>query len=722
MKFGTRDEFVDVDMAMRQRNLRRMDFRSGYPGGNSIEWRQVSNNGWNHKETVMKYKRSNACFIAALAFFPGFLAGQSDIRNTLPTGIETMRVVAGKISTPKGDPVSHASVGIQNNAAAPYRVVQTDKDGEYRADYYFREETEAIKHFTVTLMVTKKGFQPSRRYVEIPPSLKVLGIPVTLRPIMPEDANQLSQADLIKGLTSKLRQLTTSDGLAAASEKDYLRGVQDFLDRNHIERAIPVLSKVARSNPTCLRCRTMLALAELAWGDWDDARRELGESVNALIEDPKLACPEPLIAYGVLLCWDKEPDKASSYLGEALKSAPEDPLALQEYGRAQCQNMNWEVGNEFLGKALAAGAGPDARLLRAEALLWAGTPDEANAELTRYLEGREIKSLPPRVRTLAARIQDRKKDDAAFVAANAKARAKGEEAVDYINHPPQDLPDFEPAADQAPLEAILDSVGKNVAKLFASLPNISAVENVEQEKLSNKGKPGAGQKHEYRYLCLPVAERWGPVLDEYRSDAEGKQLSQPGLQEGFMLTAGFLSGPLVFHPAYQGGSSFRLLGTQKLRGHTAFVIAFAQNPARSRIFGTFQDGKDFRMIHKQGLAWVDSENFQIIRLMSDLLRPVPQAKLNKINTEINFSEVTFSVASRSFWLPGSVTVTMDWNGKGLRNRHAYSDFMVFNVDSKEKLGDLKAPANVTQETEKSVPPANTTKSVSPSKKSRAANP
>jgi hypothetical protein len=313
------------------------------------------------------------------------------------------------------------------------------------------------------------------------------------------------------------------------------------------------------------------------------------------------------------------------------------------------------------------------------------------------LEGRDPKKMPPHVRALWERIQQRKKDDAAILASNAKAIARGEMPIDYINHPPQNLPDFEPTEDQAPLNAILAAVGENVARLFDHLPNVSAEEKVHQEKLGREGKSDGALENEYRYLCLTPAERWGPSIDEYRTDSGGRKMFQSGLAEGFMLTAGFASAPLIFHPAYQSGSDFRLLGQQKVQGRNTYVVAFAQYPARSRIYGIFQEGKSIRTTFKQGLAWIDSENYQIIRLASDLLKPLSQIKLDKLTTEINFSEVPFHQAGRQFWLPNQVTVSIDWNGKVLRNKHEYSDFMLFKVDSTQRLGELKGAVQPTEE-------------------------
>jgi len=645
---------------------------------------------------------------AAFSFWPANLMAQaqgqsmSDFQTNFGVP-ETARLVAGKVYKPGGDPVVNARVEVTNNAGAPLQDLRTDNQGEFRAEYHIRGESEEIKHFVVTVKVTKKGFQEAHKFAEMEESVHSIGFAITLRPVQPEDPTLLSQADLINDVAPRLRQLGPSDGLSAKEEKDYARGMQEFLDRNHADRAVPYFAKVARLNPSCLRCRTMLALAELSWGDWDDPPHDLEQAINALIADRKLGSPEPLLTYGALVSWRHDPDKAAAYFMEALKYAPQDALAYQELGRIQCMELNWYIGSESLKKALAAGAGPEARLMRAEALVWAGTPDEATTELNLYLNGRDAKSMPPQVRAILANIQARKKDEAAFRAQSFKAQARGEKPLDYLHHPPQNLPDFEPAADQAPMEAILAAVGKNVAELVSDLPNICSVEKVQQESLNRKGKAGSVQEHKYRYLALAPDHPWGPSVNEYRADSTGTETPQLGLSDNSMLTSGFISAPLVFHPAYQSGSSFRLLGRQKVKGRNTFVIAYAQEPAKSRLSGTFQMGTGSTTTYSQGLAWIDSENYQIIRLTSDLLRPLPLIRLEKVTTEIDFSEVQFKQPTQKFWLPDAVTVTLDWNGRVYRNHHAYSDFLVSNVDSTEKIGKPKGAEKTTEVTEGSPP-------------------
>jgi hypothetical protein len=59
---------------------------------------------------------------------------------------------------------------------------------------------------------------------------------------------------------------------------------------------------------------------------------------------------------------------------------------------------------------------------------------------------------------------------------------------------------------------------------------------------------------------------------------------------------------------------------------------------------------------------------------------------------IDFKEVHFKHYPDTLWLPEQVMVTINWNGKVLRNTHAYSDFKVFNVGASEKIGKPKVAA------------------------------
>jgi tetratricopeptide (TPR) repeat protein len=618
---------------------------------------------------------SPAPLIAQTISLPGAGFNTLDIRQ-----MQNHMILAGKVTTLDGDLIRGAKVDVDSlNGLAGFRSFTTDLQGKFQTEY--RISADSIQDFSVTLTVAKKGFLKAHETINLGASPKTWNVTVTLRE-PGEDPKLLSQADLISRLAPRLKKLGASEGLSAAGEKDYARGVEEFLDRNRPDRALLPFTNVTGHDPSCLQCRTMLALAQLDSGDWDGAYRNLAQAINKILADPSVGRPEPLLALGVMESWRRQPRNAAGYFVEALKYAPQDPLALQELGRSQLLIQNWGAADQYLSKAMAAGAGPEVRLLRVEALLGEDQFHAASTEMTRYLEGRDVKKMPIQVRQLWAQIEIRKKVLAAYL----QAKPKGDAAIDYLHRPPRDLKGLEPATDQGQLDSILSAVGKTVAEFFRNFPSTSSLEQIHQEKLSRKQKRGATLDQKFRYLCFTPAKAWGPGFEEYRADLSGIQALPQGLQDGFMLTAGFASASLLFHPTYQSQAAFRYLGRQKVNGRDTYVIAFAQQPEKARLNGTFNFGEISMTTFSQGLAWVDSESYEITRLRTDLLMPLSEVKLERETTEIAFGEVHFKSIGKGFSVPRQVAVTVDWNGRHLRNEHRYSDFKLFNVEATDKPG------------------------------------
>ncbi len=616
-------------------------------------------------------------------------------------------LVAGKVKTVEGDPVRGAAVTVTptdfrahpvedpTDSFAPLTsttLLNTNAQGEFRAQ--FAMVADITPQFSAILTMKKKGFQTAHAFVDYGQSGKAWLVQVTLHELRDEDPSLLSSADLISGLASRLKQLGPGDGLSAKNEKDYARAVADFLDQHNSERAVPRLWKVAANNPSCMGCRTMLGLAELDWNDRDDARVAFTEGVNAALAHREKARPEPLVAYGTWLSWQHEPEKAEPFFREALKFSPHDVLVLQELGRALVATQQFEAANEYLKDALAAGAGTEARLLYIKSCLGVGRVEEASAEMNRLVAGRDLKKLPFRIRTVWASVQDQVKAEAIYTKPHP---LRGHELVDFLQKPPADLiRGLEPAPDQEPLSAILDGVGTKILEMAQNFPNTSSLEAIHQEKLGDKGKLRGEQNQKFRYLCLVPRWSWGPGFKEYRADLAGDQATPKGLADGFMLTKGFASAGLIFHPTFRSESTFRYLGRQSVNGRKTLVVAFAQIPGKAHLKGNFQQGHTFMTTFSQGLAWIDPGTYQIIRLHTDLLAPLHEVRLERETLNIDFNEVHFAHLKEPFWLPGQVTVTIDWNGKVLRNQHEYSDFKIFTVEASEKIMKPKNSAKASQ--------------------------
>ena len=156
-----------------------------------------------------------------------------------------------------------------------------------------------------------------------------------------------------------------------------------------------------------------------------------------------------------------------------------------------------------------------------------------------------------------------------------------------------------------------------------------------------------------------------------------------------MLTIGFTSLSLILHPAFQPFTKFRYLGTQTLLGRKTAVIAFAQTTQNISILERFTVGASSVLILQQGVAWIDAENFQILHMRTDLLKPQIELKLRRQTTEVTYDKVQLKQEAQPLWLPREVAVTVEMRDRSWHNLHRYSDFKLFRVETKDRIAAPK---------------------------------
>jgi hypothetical protein len=128
-----------------------------------------------------------------------------------------------------------------------------------------------------------------------------------------------------------------------------------------------------------------------------------------------------------------------------------------------------------------------------------------------------------------------------------------------------------------------------------------------------------------------------------------------------------------------------------LDGQEVHVLAFSQKPETARMVTRFVSDNRSALALVHGLAWVNAQTFQILRLNTLLLSPLPTVQLLNLSTNIKFHEVAFEGISAPLWLPKEVEITVNYRGRILHNKHSYSDFKLFNVESKEEGKPVYVP-------------------------------
>jgi tetratricopeptide (TPR) repeat protein len=623
--------------------------------------------------------------LTAWAQTPGSLANELHLMETHDW------VIFGRATDMKGKPLGGVIVRVDvGTGGESVRALKTDLQGEFRTQYTF--DMNLTKRLTVKLVATKPDYTEAHATTEFAGADKTSGIELILRESTP-DPDQASLDTLVGTLAPRLRQdaLKTSGARADRREKDLARGCEELIDRHNAVRAVPLLSKGVAGAPSCVECRLLLALASLEAGSWTDTMQQIEEATK-LNDAAAVKRPEPALIKGMLESWRGQASQSADSFQKALEIDPNNALALQEMGRVQVEQSNWGAADQYLERALRAGAGDEARLLRVRALLEEGDNAEAGREMDQYTSRHEVSSLSPEARTLYVQVKDRLRLERYSMAKSVLT----ESPQDLIKAMPE-LKGIRVTSDQDELAMILKNVGEGVESFFKNFPNTVSLEQVHQERLGKDGKVTRSRDQDFQYLLLARREKWGVGIEENRATPAGERAALGGYNEGMMLTAGFASVSLLFYPAYQNGAKFRYLGRQSLGGKNLYVVAFAQNPQTARTEERFSTDNASALILTQGVAWIDPTNYQIVRIRTDLLAPQPKVRLQRQTTEIQFQEVSFKEVASALWLPQEVSVTVDWRGRVYRNWHRYSDFKLFNVETKENRKPLALPGPPAQE-------------------------
>lgn len=595
-----------------------------------------------------------------------------------------MTQVTGQVTRPRGEALFGAKVELSVEGKSDGRqTLETDLQGQFSGRV---PESGKTRPFEITVIATMPGYVEARDTIEIGPDQPPSPVGLVLMKEA-EDPHLPALEALDTALLPELRAPVTGDPLTGIA-LEHFKIAERLFERNAPEDAVSALASVVRQNPGCLECRTLAGMAELHTGAWSSAASDLMRAAHASVTaETKGRIPEPFIALGELQIWRGEFSKAALSFLEALEIRPDHPLALQELGRTFLIERRPATAGRYLERALAHGGGAEAHLLLAQVMIDMNEPRKAQEQMDAFLGGGKPKDLASGPRLLWADLAKRIELESRGRAPTVVDRSVAEVAATI-----PELKSLAPATDPGALDAVLRKVGQGVQDFFRGFPNTSVQEEIEMQRLRADDKVADSLRQDFRYLLLTSAGQDSLQLSEYRADSTGTPVAPGAAGRDFMITSGFASIPLIFHPSYQIGSAFRLLGRQQIDGHDALVIAFAELPATAKMLEDFVMKDQRAVVLTQGLAWVDAASFQVLRMRTELLKPAPEIRLVAQTTDVRYGEVRFHGQAQTLWLPRSVAVTVNWNGRVYRNLHRYSDYQLFQVGTREKT---KAPKKVT---------------------------
>lgn len=230
--------------------------------------------------------------------------------------------------------------------------------------------------------------------------------------------------------------------------------------------------------------------------------------------------------------------------------------------------------------------------------------------------------------------------------------------------------------------------GQQLIELAKDVDRFTATETLVHESIDKYGMASSPEKRIFSYVAsIQEVNHHFLNVEEYRLGKDGGQAEFPG----GVATNGLPALVLIFHPFNAPDFTMSCEGLARWSGGLAWQVHFKQRPDRPNVIKRYRigvDGPSYPVALK-GRAWISADTYQIVRLETDLVAPVPQIKLVADRADVEYGPVKFAKGNVSMWLPKSADVYYDWKGKRIHRRHSFSNYMLFAVDDQQKIAAPK---------------------------------
>lgn len=243
------------------------------------------------------------------------------------------------------------------------------------------------------------------------------------------------------------------------------------------------------------------------------------------------------------------------------------------------------------------------------------------------------------------------------------------------------------------LDDVVKNAGSRVQEFVQNVDRFAATESVNHESINKRGFAASPITRKFDYLVAVQEVKPGVfTVDEYRTSTTIPSDFPDGI-----ATNGLPALVLIFHPHNAGNFSFACEGLVRWNGGLAWQVHFRQRsdkPNTLRRYRVGLQGPSYP-VDLKGRAWIAADTYQIVRMETQEIAPVPEIRLRADRTAIEYGPVHFKSHNVDMWLPQSAEVFVDWRGRRFHRRHSFSKYLLFSVEHKEQISQPKS-AEATQ--------------------------
>jgi hypothetical protein len=236
-----------------------------------------------------------------------------------------------------------------------------------------------------------------------------------------------------------------------------------------------------------------------------------------------------------------------------------------------------------------------------------------------------------------------------------------------------------------PSGKVADEAGQRVEQLVNDVGKFAAVEDLLHERLDEMGNPTTKENRKFDYSAtISKGKTLGVMeVDEYRTQRYGTE----GLPD-HIADHGFAAWALVFHPAMRDAFQVICEGLGEWRGQATWLVHFQQRRDQPNHIHGYIVGSRIYPVDMKGRAWITADKFQVVRIESEMISPLPEIQLLAEHQITEYGPVPFAAKNVELWLPKSVEVYLHFRGRRYYRRHTFERFMLFSVTRSRRFASL----------------------------------
>jgi hypothetical protein len=233
--------------------------------------------------------------------------------------------------------------------------------------------------------------------------------------------------------------------------------------------------------------------------------------------------------------------------------------------------------------------------------------------------------------------------------------------------------------------ALLRRTAKSVASFWEELQAVNCMETVDQQKLNPNGKSMFRQQTDFDYIAILQLTGNDLIVDESRTMVRAPQHEN---KLPLLITNGFSTFELIFHPFYQGAYEFSAPQAVQVEGSPLFQIAFRHvHGARSPSVLKLRQHE--YPVEWQGTAWIEPASGAVVRVSAALMGSMEDIGLKSLTADVRYARFEFKGEQVAHWLPSAAVIEVETPHQRWRNTHTFSNYKHFSVDVKSEVGPSK---------------------------------